>query len=248
MQPRRPEDTKINREYTKKICSSCVFVCFVLSWSRFYHDLVNRLALRLTLMFAMTATSFCTARPIRVGLAFDNDWQMGHEALTLEEQARVKAVALQTLQDAFRAFDVSVREARDADRLIVVDKGFVAGLRPAGQPAPVGETLPFAWVSRVHFDELCGTLLTVTGCAGAASRCTKTRSELVDGLGRGIGGTAAHELGHQTGLRFALDARCETCYDGGTSNTYEHFFGSQRWSDAALTIMRRVLPPEAPVR
>ena len=164
------------------------------------------------------------------------------------EQARVKAMALQTLQDAFRGFDVTVRETRDADRLIVVDKGFVAGLRPLGQPAPVGETLPFAWVSRVHFDELCGTLLTVAGCAGAASRCTKTRPELVGALGRGIGATAAHELGHQTGLRFALDARCDSCYDGGTSNTYEHFFGSQHWSDAALTMMRRVLPPEAPAR
>ena len=199
-------------------------------------------------MLAMTATSFCTARPVRVGLAFDNDWQMGREALTLQEQARVKAVALVTLQEAFRGFDVSVRDGRAADRLIVVDKGFVAGLRPVGQPAPVGETLPLAWVSRVHFDELCGTLLTVAGCAGAASRCTKTRPELVDALGRGIGATAAHELGHQTGLRFALDARCDTCYDGGTSNTYEHFFGSQHWSDTALTIMRRVLPPEPPAR
>jgi hypothetical protein len=199
-------------------------------------------------MLAMTATSFCAARPVRVGLAFENDWQMGREALTLQEQARVKAVAQQTLQDAFRGFDVTVREGRDADRLVVVDKGFVPGLRPVGQPAPVGETLPFAWVSRVHFDEICATLLSVAGCAGVASRCTKTRSELVDGLGRGIGGTAAHELGHQTGLRFALDARCETCYDGGTSNTNEHFFGSQHWSDAALTIMRRVLPPEAPAR
>jgi hypothetical protein len=199
-------------------------------------------------MIAMTTTACCAARPVRIGLVFDNDWQMGRDVLTRQEQARVKAVALETLQVAFRGFDVTVREGRDADRLVIVDQGFVAGLRPAGQPAPVGETLPFAWVSRVHFDELCGTLLTVAGCAGAAAHCTKTRAELVEGLGRGIGGTAAHELGHQTGFRFALDARCDACYDGGTSNTVEHFFGSQHWSEAALAIMRRVLPPAGPPR
>jgi hypothetical protein len=199
-------------------------------------------------MIAMTTTAFCAARPVRVGLAFDNDWRMGSEVLTLQEQAHVKAVALQTLQEAFRGFDVTVREGRDAVHLVVVDKGFVAGLLPVGQPAPVGETSPFAWVSRVHFEELCDTLLTVAGCAGAAAHCTRTRAELVDGLGRGIGGTAAHELGHQAGFRFALDARCDACYDGGTSNTVEHFFGSQHWSEAALAIMRRVLPPAEPAR
>jgi hypothetical protein len=49
-------------------------------------------------------------------------------------------------------------------------------------------------------------------------------------------------LGHQVFLGFALDSKCEDCYDGRTSTTYEHFFGTKHWSNDALAVMRRVLP------
>jgi hypothetical protein len=68
------------------------------------------------------------------------------------------------------------------------------------------------------------------------------RAALVDGLGRGVGATAAHELGHQAGFRFALDSRCDDCYDGRASTSYAHFFGRMHWSDPALQIMVRTLP------
>ena len=70
----------------------------------------------------------------------------------------------------------------------------------------------------------------------------KTRAELVDGLGRGIGATAAHELGHQAGLGFSHDARCDDCYDGDASTSYAHFFAAKHWSGAALAQMQRTLP------
>jgi hypothetical protein len=130
-----------------------------------------------------------------------------------------------------------------ADRLVIVDTGYVAGLRPRGQPAPVGETLPFARASYVHFDEMFQTLLVVVGCGDLAG-CRKSREEMIKALGRGIGATAAHEIGHQVGFNFAVDAPCDPCYDGHTSKTVEHFFGSPHWSDGALSTMRRVLPPD----
>jgi hypothetical protein len=194
------------------------------------------------------ASASCTARPVRIGLAFDNDWRIGREMLTAPEQAGVRVAALRTLRQAFRGFDVTVREERDADRVVIVDKGYVAGLVPRGQPAPVGETLPFAVVSRVHFEEIAATLLAVVGCAEIGGGCTKTRSELVEGLGQGIGATAAHELGHQVGFRFAVDEPCDVCYDGHTAKTYEHFFGTPHWSDGAMSMMRRVLPPDVGTR
>jgi hypothetical protein len=137
-----------------------------------------------------------------------------------------------------------VREERDANHQIVVDSGYTPGLVPRGQPAPVGETLPFAVISRVHFEEVCHALLAVVGCIDINERCEKSRRDLVEALGRGIGATAAHELGHQVGFRFAVDAPCDGCYDGRTAQTYEHFFAEQHWSDAALSIMRGVLPPD----
>jgi hypothetical protein len=209
---------------------------------------VNRRALgALAAALAIFAHQSCAARPLHIGLAFENDWRVGRGTLTIPEQAAVRAAALQTLQRAFRGFDVTVREGRNGDRLVIVDSGFVVGFGPRGQPAPVGETFPFAVVSRVHFEEILRTMLTVAGCTEMAVGCTKSRAELVEGLGRGIGGTAAHELGHQVGFRFALDATCDACYDGHTSKAYAHFFGEQHWSDAALAIMRRVLPREVSV-
>jgi hypothetical protein len=65
---------------------------------------------------------------------------------------------------------------------------------------------------------------------------------LLDGFGKGIGATAAHELGHQAGFSFAIDSHCDDCYDGNTSTGYNHFFGTKHWSDRAMQIMRRVLP------
>jgi hypothetical protein len=117
---------------------------------------------------------------------FDNDWRLNETTLTIDEQTALKAEALQTLQHAFRGFDVSVREGRNANRLVIVDTGYVAGLRPRGQPAPVGETLPFARASHVHFDEMFHTLLAVAGCADLEG-CRRSREEMIEALGRGVG-------------------------------------------------------------
>lgn len=207
-------------------------------------DALPRAIVAVTVSLVMMATASCTSKTVSVGVAFENDWQLGKETLTPQEQSIVKRTALQTLQHAFMGFGLFVSEGRGADRLIVVDRGYVAGLVPMGQPAPVGETYAFALVSRVHFDETVHTLLAVVGCEEITACSKKTRAEIVEGLGRGIGSTAAHELGHQVGFRFAVDSHCDDCYDSHTSKTYEHFFGTKHWSDRALTILRRVLPSD----
>ncbi len=75
-------------------------------------------------------------------------------------------------------------------------------------------------------------------------RCSKTRAQLLEGLGRGVGATAAHELGHQVGLEFSTHAACDDCYDGPSATNAAHFFGPLRWSDPARAVMGRVLPPK----
>ena len=103
----------------------------------------------------------------------------------------------------------------------------------------VGVTYPVTTVSTVHPDALYLAELAATRCADLDGCATKTRAQLLEGLGRGIGATAAHELGHQAGLHFSRDARCVECYDGNTATTNMHFFGIKHWSPEALTIMRR---------
>lgn len=105
-----------------------------------------------------------------------------------------------------------------------------------------GETLPFSTSSMIHFDNLYYTLLDVVDCNDVDKCKTKTREELVQAMGRGIGATGAHELGHQVRLGFSLDLPCQDCYDSDTSKSYVHFFGTKHWSDSALSIMRKVLP------
>ncbi len=61
---------------------------------------------------------------------------------------------------------------------------------------------------------------------------------MVEGLGRGIGATGAHELGHQRNFGFSRDVVCDSCYDSHTSESYVHFFGKKDWSKNAKDIMK----------
>jgi hypothetical protein len=80
---------------------------------------------------------------------------------------------------------------------------------------------------------------------------------LVTALGRGLGATAAHEVGHQatpfkgvTPFTFHTTT-CTNCYDftlpahvPGVPDRYprEYFFGPLQWSENAQKAMRDALP------
>src|SRR5206468_12541024 len=96
-------------------------------------------------------------------------------------------------------------------------------------PGAAGLTYPASTVSSVRFDVLFFAERSAAGCHDATP-CTKTRAELLEGLGRGIGATAAHELGHQAGIEFVRDSPCADCYDGNRSTSYAHFFETKHWS------------------
>ncbi len=169
---------------------------------------------------------------IHVGVVFADNWALGPVVLSASEVAVVKDTALATLRHAYAGYNVSFTEGDDAERVIRVNRGgFMAGATPIGSR-----------VSRVSLDGTYLSLLVVAGCQGLTTCAAKTRAELVAALGRGIGATAAHELGHQAGLRFCRDSPCEECYDSGKSSTREHFFGTKHWSLDAVAMMKRVLP------
>ena len=182
---------------------------------------------------AILASAACSARPpLHVGVVFDNNWVLGPVALGTDEQARVKAAAFATLRDAFGAFDVDFAEDASRDRLIRLDRHLMRiGATPIGSK-----------VSYVSLDGLNLTLVTVVGCHDIASCDRYPRAELIEALGHGFGATAAHELGHQAGLRFVRDLDCADCWDGVSATHRSHFFGGKHWSPAALAAMRYVLP------
>jgi hypothetical protein len=148
--------------------------------------------------------------------------------LSESEIAVVKYMALETFKKAFKGFLVISYEGGGSDRKMYVQPWF----------GESGRT--FGTVSNVYYEGLRKSMLNILSNAGI----TKTRAELVEGFGRGIGSTAAHELGHQTGLWFATDttrgADYYDAYEVGL-DSYNHFFGEKRWSPTALEQMRRVL-------
>jgi hypothetical protein len=194
-------------------------------------------------LLAIAALSCRVSRsPITVALVFENPWTLGADTLSVAEQAVVKAAALETLRRAYAGFGVQFAEARAGDRLISVEDTPYASTPQFRAPGAAGLTYPVTTVSSVRFDVLWFAELAVTGCRDPHT-CSKTRTELLEGLGRGIGATAAHELGHQAGIRFVTDSQCDDCYDGNRSTSYAHFFGTKHWSPEAAAMMTRVLPP-----
>ena len=201
---------------------------------------MRRLSLAALLLAAISCRS---ATPIDVGVTFANTWRVAGDPLTTPEQARIKDVALATLHAAFEEFDVRFGEPRKGERTIRVEDTPYGRMMNFGA---AGMTYPASIVSFVRFDILANTVLATAQCAHIDGCRSTTRAELVDGLGRGIGATAAHELGHQAGLGFSHDARCDDCYDGDASTSYAHFFAAKHWSGAALAQMQRTLPGRRP--
>ena len=192
-------------------------------------------------LLAAVLVATCRARPtpLDVAVTFVNSWRMAGEALSPGDQAIVKRTTLETLRRAYDRFGVRFDEASSAARVIRVEDTPYS--RPALTFGAAGVTYPATRVSSVRFDVLVNGELAAASCVSLA-RCTKARGELLEGLGRGIGATGAHELGHQAGFRFALDSTCDDCYDGKASASYAHFFGRKHWSDRALALMREALP------
>jgi hypothetical protein len=189
---------------------------------------------------AAGAGAACRARqaPVVVAVTFVNSWRMAGDALSGDEQAIVRRATLETLRAAYDRFGVRFEEAASAARIIRVED------TPYSRPffGAAGMTYAVTRVSSVRFDVLVNAELAAAGCASPA-QCAKSRRDLLEGLGRGVGATAAHELGHQAGFGFALDSPCEDCYDGRASTSYAHFFGRKHWSARALSLMREQLPP-----
>jgi len=204
----------------------------------------GRRAARAALVVAacgLAAACSTRAAPVDVSVAFVNTWRVAGETLSAGDRAIVEQSALDTLRRAFDGFAVRFEAGVERPGRVIRVEDTPYGRLLFGA---AGVTYPAARVSSVRFDVLVNEELAAASCASLA-RCTKTRAEMLDGLGRGIGATGAHELGHQAGLGFARDAPCDECYDSKSSASYVHFFERKHWSDAALAAMRETLPRAA---
>jgi hypothetical protein len=182
---------------------------------------------------------------VTVGLVYDAiPWQEAPPyglGVTAQEQDQVLEVALGTLRDAYKAFLVTFTASATEKRLIYIKNGIGGGA--------AGITHEVDYFSNVYFWTVANTLLDTVGCGDKVlvACTTRSRPDLLNALGRGLGATMAHELGHQNSLWWTTHRAPESCYDHLTSVTLRHFFGLPlEWSDEAIARMRDILLPAPP--
>jgi RHS repeat-associated protein len=204
-----------------------------------HYDLVEITA-AIAISITLLTLPACNSRIplITVGVEFRNTWDLGRnpeDNLTAPEQDTVKYVAFQTMRAAYSGYGVIFSEGPGGGRHIYVNNQLGPG---------VGVTYVINKYSDLYFWNLWSRLESVLDCS-ALSGCVRKgfdRTVVAAALGRGIGATAAHELGHQAGLNFVQDIPCDDCYDSDTADTFAHYFDILHWSDGAKARMKNVLP------
>ena len=194
------------------------------------------------LLSGLLAESCARRSPLNVAVVFTTAWTFAGSALLEEDRFVVKDAALVTLRHAFDGFAVRFAETPTGGRTVLVEDTPYA-TNASDRLYAAGLTYPLSVVSRVRIDVLFKDELAAIHCS-ALQVCGMPTHEVLHGLGRGVGATAAHELGHQVG--FAVDTACDDCYEGGSATSYAHFFSEKHWSDRVIERMKQVLPQEAP--
>jgi hypothetical protein len=156
--------------------------------------------------------------------------------LTTSDIDAIKRISQDELTRAFSGLEVTFTDSRDALWTIRVQ---LALERRLGQKLPnAGETFamgPLGSRSVVDFTE-------VLMAAIAHAPPGALREALIDGIGRGIGRVAAHELAHAIlGSRGSMDNRTdERSYEYFTHNRPSQFYGELHWGGAWPLLLERL--------
>ena len=156
--------------------------------------------------------------------------------LTDEEIATIKRIARDELTHAFAGLKVRFSDSPRAFWTVRVRHSFE---RRRGQKLPsAGETFlmgPLGARSAVNFTE-------VLMAAIAHAPPGTTHRILVEGIGRGIGRTAAHELAHAIlGVNGPMDNRTDAqSYEYFTHNRPSQYYGELHWARAWPVLLERV--------
>jgi hypothetical protein len=156
--------------------------------------------------------------------------------LTASEIDAIKRMARDELTGAYAGLKLTFTDSPRAFWTVRVRESFE---RRRWQRLPIaGETFAMGLLggrSAVNFSE-------VTMAAIAHAPPGATRQILVEGIGRGIGRTAAHELAHAIlGVHGPMDNRTDALsYEYFTHNRASQFYGELHWARAWPVLVERV--------
>jgi hypothetical protein len=163
----------------------------------------------------------------RLGGPLRNDEISRIRSIALAElRAAYSGIPLTFTDDAGAPYQVAVlqalKDARNADRRTSAD---------AGQSRTLG---PFGGRGAVSF-------LTLATHAIHYAPPGATRAQIVEGIGRGIARSAAHEFAHQILPDVDLHAtRDKESYEYGNADRAAQYYGELHWTSAHRTIAERL--------
>ena len=154
--------------------------------------------------------------------------------LTDAELESIKTVSRAEVERAFAGFNIRIVDDRSAYWRVEVDRS----LRARQGPLPnSGESVSLGWLGgsgAVSFDLVA--LKALQYAPAGASRQT-----IVDGIGRGIGRVAAHELAHQIlNAGTAHNAADENSYEFPSPDRAAQYYGELHWTTARPLLEQRL--------
>jgi hypothetical protein len=155
----------------------------------------------------------------------------GMDPLTRAEQERIQRIARAEVGRAFDGLRVRVTDNRRARYRVAVEQVFRGRFQgAAGQSRAL---IGAGGAGAVNF-------LVVANLAVVHAPPDATRETIVDGIGRGLGRSAVHELAHQIVRHVNIhDATDPATYEYGVADRYSHFYGDERWGPAGPQLRRR---------
>jgi hypothetical protein len=155
--------------------------------------------------------------------------------LTEDDLTHIEAVAWDELSTAFDGLDLVLSESRDGFFQVAVvpapPNGDRVRMRLAGQSRPLG---PLGGRGVVYFQTLAGLAVTYAP-AGAE------RHQVIEGIGRGVARSAAHEFAHQLLPNADLHGTDdEYSYEFGSAQRSSQYYGALQWAFAGPMMADRL--------
>jgi hypothetical protein len=153
--------------------------------------------------------------------------------LTDSEIASIKAIARGELERAFAGTRMAIADDTNAFWHIEVRHTLGEGrqLPHAGHAIGLG---PLGGVAEVSF-----TMLALSAIRLAPKDAS--RQTMIDGIGRGIGRAAVHELAHQIVATAAMDNSADPdSYEYGSFNRASQYYGELHWAGAWPLVLQKI--------
>ena len=153
--------------------------------------------------------------------------------LTESEIASIKAISRRELERAFAGTRMAITDSTDAFWHVEVRHSLGEGrqLPHAGHAIGLG---PLGGIAEVSF-----TMLALSAIRFAPEGAS--RQMMIDGIGRGIGRAAVHELAHQIVATAAMDTSTDPdSYEYGSFSRASQYYGELHWGGAWPLVLQKI--------